>query len=117
GASAGLPAQALGLSLHGSAVLLEIGSDLVVKSHQRKYLTFVRYFLLRDHAIKLWLVFTSICDKEDRTNDKTRRDNRKVNYLAQSIGQKAVTSSKAIPTSVRDSLATNNCVDHINLCD
>ena len=33
GASAGLPAQALGLSLHGSAILLEIGSDLVVKSH------------------------------------------------------------------------------------
>ena len=34
GASAGLPAQALGLSLHDSTVLLEIGSDLVVKSHQ-----------------------------------------------------------------------------------
>ena len=34
GASAGLPAQALGLSLHGSAILLEISSDLVVKSHQ-----------------------------------------------------------------------------------
>ena len=34
GASAGLPAQALGLSLHGSAILLKIGSDLVVKSHQ-----------------------------------------------------------------------------------
>ena len=28
--------QALGLSLHGSAVLLEIGSDLVVKSHQKR---------------------------------------------------------------------------------
>ena len=36
GASAGLPAQALGLSLHDSAVLLEIGSDLVVKSHQKR---------------------------------------------------------------------------------
>ena len=34
GASAGLPAQALGLSLHGSAILLKISSDLVVKSHQ-----------------------------------------------------------------------------------
>ena len=34
GASMGLPAQALGLSLHGSAVLLEIGSNFVVKSHQ-----------------------------------------------------------------------------------
>ena len=36
GASAGLPAQALGLSLHGSAILLKIGSDLVVKSHQKR---------------------------------------------------------------------------------
>ena len=36
GASAGLPAQTLGLSLHGSAVLLKIGSDLVVKSHQKR---------------------------------------------------------------------------------
>ena len=32
----GLPAQALGLSLHGSAVLLEIGSNFVVKSHQKR---------------------------------------------------------------------------------
>ena len=31
-----MPAQALGLSLHGSDVLLEIGSDLVVKSHQKR---------------------------------------------------------------------------------
>ena len=28
--------QALGLSLHGSAILLKISSDLVVKSHQKE---------------------------------------------------------------------------------
>ena len=31
-----LRTQALGLSLHGSAVSLEISSDLVVKSHQKR---------------------------------------------------------------------------------
>ena len=38
GASAGLPAQALGLSLHGSELhfLLKMDSSLGVKSHQRK---------------------------------------------------------------------------------
>ena len=39
GASGRVRPQALGLSLHGSAVLLEIGSDLVVKSHQLNYTT------------------------------------------------------------------------------
>ena len=38
--------QALGLSLHGSAILLEISSDLVVKSHQKVPHDFVGYFFL-----------------------------------------------------------------------